>query len=141
LWKAAKPPEPDVSISSLLTVVNIRLLTATLASGAAFLTPVLANFDVYMVEVTDNVFHSSSQWWQVFEAQPRDCNEVLNNRLWFSSGDVSGDKEDVRCVGSGRDYKAPTDNIDVMEMNFSNEGPVYHWTLYNDQGRTMVGCK
>lgn len=119
----------------------MRLSIVALASRAAFLTPVLANFDVYMVDVTDNIFHTHTRAWQVFEAEPKSCDEVSSKPYWFTSGDVSGDKEGVRCVGSGCDYTPPADNIDILEMNFNNDGPVYHWTLYKDRGRTMVGCE
>ena len=113
----------------------------TLASYAALFTPALANFDVYMVDVYDRVFNSHSMGWQVFEAQPSSCDEVSSHDIWWASGDVSGDKTGVRCSGSGCNYKDPADNIDVLEMNFHSDPPVYHWTLYKDRGRTMVGCE
>jgi len=114
---------------------------ATLAACAA---SALANFDLYMVHRTlitpDGV--SEARLWQVFEAEPRDCNQVLNQRAWTTSSDVSGTKQGVRCVGSGCDYKPPADNIDVLEMNFHGGNTnVLHWTLYKDRGRTMVGCE
>ncbi|PQE28855.1 hypothetical protein CJF30_00003885 [Rutstroemia sp. NJR-2017a BBW] len=117
----------------------MKLSIVKLASFAALLTPVVANFDVYMVEAHERVFGSYQQAWQIFEAQPSSCDAVRSAAIWFRSGDVSGDKEGVRCSGSGCTYTAPAGDIDVLEMNFSNSPKVWHWTLYKDRGYTMVG--
>ncbi|EON96202.1 hypothetical protein UCRPA7_8305 [Phaeoacremonium minimum UCRPA7] len=102
---------------------------------------VTANFDVYMVErtIVTDVGVSINKVWQVFEAEPKNCDEVFAAKTFVNSGDVSGTKTGVRCAGSGCDYKPPPGNIDVLEMNFHGTDPVYHWTLYKDRGWTMVG--
>jgi hypothetical protein len=116
-----------------------------LAAYIALLSSVLANFDLYMVDETIIVPDfgvSESKVWQVFAAEPDNCGQVMNQRVWSTSNDVSGTKEGIRCVGSGCDYKADINNIDVLEMNFNGgAGNVLHWTLYKDRGRTMVGCE
>ena len=120
----------------------MRLPLATFAAAAALLSPVTANFDLYMVDeiiITDSGVYEAKVW-QVFEAEPS-CGQALNQRAWQTRSDVSGTKTGIRCVGGGCDYTANIDNIDVLEMNFSGSGNVLHWTLYKDRGRTMVGCK
>jgi hypothetical protein len=122
----------------------MRFSLVTLTASAALLSPVLANFDLYMVQETiaTDLGVSESKVWQVFEAEPTSCDQVMNQRVWSTSNDVSGTKTGVRCVGDGCDYRASIDNIDVLEMNFhGGDTNVLHWTLYKDRGRTMVGCK
>ena len=114
-----------------------------------------------MVErtIVTDVGVSINKVWQVFEAEPKNCDEVFAAKTFVNSGDVSGTKTGVRCAGSGCDYKPPPGNIDVLEMNFHGTDPVYHWSksrisntsilidltqfsaLYKDRGWTMVGCK
>ncbi|ATZ52230.1 hypothetical protein BCIN_08g00020 [Botrytis cinerea B05.10] len=116
----------------------MKLSAVKLASFAALLTPVIANFDVYMVDAYERVFKTHSRGWQIFDAQPS-CDQVKTAAIWWSYGDVSGDHEGVRCSGSGCDYTAPISNIDILEMNFSSLRKVWHWTLYKDRGFSMVG--
>ncbi|KKY34897.1 hypothetical protein UCDDA912_g05133 [Diaporthe ampelina] len=117
----------------------MKFSVRAVAFCAALLQPVAANFDVYMVDVYDAIFKSHTRGWQIFEAQPGSCIDVQNAPVFWDSGDVSY-KNGVRCKGSGCGYTPPADNIDQLEMNFSFlNGPVYHWTLYKDRGRTMVG--
>ncbi|KAK6593216.1 hypothetical protein H4I96_11151 [Botrytis cinerea] len=94
----------------------MKLSAVKLASFAALLTPVIANFDVYMVDAYERVFKTHSRGWQIFDAQPS-CDQV---KLQRSGG-------------------ATAINIDILEMNFSSLRKVWHWTLYKDRGFSMVG--
>ncbi|KAG6358206.1 hypothetical protein INS49_014090 [Diaporthe citri] len=90
----------------------MRFSALGITAYVALLQPVAANFDVYMVDVYDAIFKSHSRGWQIFEAEPGSCVDVQNAPVFWDSGD--------------------------MNFSFLN-GPVYHWTLYKDRGRTMVG--
>jgi hypothetical protein len=121
----------------------MKFSLGTVVACAGLISPVMANFDLYMVDQTIITPNGVSELkvWEVFEAEPN-CNQVMNQRAWSTSNDVSGTKEGIRCVGSGCDYKADIANSDVLEMNFNGgAGNVLHWTLYKDRGRTMVGCE
>ncbi|KAK7184819.1 hypothetical protein DPSP01_002208 [Paraphaeosphaeria sporulosa] len=60
------------------------------------------------------------------------CSQVLDARLVNDKKDVSGRNVGVRCRGDGCISDHSTDNIDLIEMHWSNT-PLYHWTLYKDR--------
>ncbi|KAF2838799.1 hypothetical protein M501DRAFT_992747 [Patellaria atrata CBS 101060] len=109
----------------------------TLAFMAATILPqVQANFDVYRTEWI--YINRPAIVWQFFEAEPSNCDQVVNTPIWEDHGDVSGSKLGVRCKGSGCGAQPPPDNIDELEIHTSNN-PLYHWTLYKNRGRSMIG--
>lgn len=113
----------------------MKLSILRICPWLAILPCVTANFDVYMVErtIVTDVGVSINKVWQVFEAEPKNCDEVFNARTFVNSNDVSGTKTGVRCVGSGCDYKPPAGNIDILEMNYHGSDPVYHWSKFELQ--------
>ena len=103
----------------------MKFVLATTAL-ASLLAPVLANFDVYIIqEVTNGV---ERKIYQAFESEPKSCEEVFANDVWTSKSDVNGKNTGVRCVGSGCDYKVSPSEITVLEMNFHGASPIYHWS-------------
>lgn len=106
----------------------------TVAFMAAALVPsIQANFDLYFVFGTT---YSGIPYerWQVFEAEPTDCEHIRSLPAWDSSADVSGNKVGVRCRGGEQgigcfDYDPP-EEIRQLEMHFSNE-PLYHFSKFN----------
>ena len=136
----------------------MQLSLPFLVAAASMLQPVLANFDIYMVDAYERVFKSHQRGYQIFEAQPSSCDEVRRRHIFWASGDVSGDKTGVRCTGSGCDYTLPAGNIEQLEMNFHGSSPTWHWSksdytagpeltltispaIYKDRGFSMYGCK
>ncbi|GAB1313576.1 Small secreted protein [Madurella fahalii] len=113
------------------TLSTIAFMVAALLPMAA-----QANFDVYRVEWI--YINRPSIGWQFFEAEPRNCDQVINTPVWEDHGDVSGSRLGVRCEGSGCGPTPPPNDIDELEIHTSNN-PLYHWTLYKDRGRSMVG--
>ncbi|KAL3426865.1 hypothetical protein PVAG01_00374 [Phlyctema vagabunda] len=104
---------------------------------AALMPQVSANFDIYFVD--DYSIIPTVRRYQVFEAQAN-CAQSQATRLFTQLDDVSGNKLGVRCKGGQGCYNgyAPADDIEQLEMNFGTN-PVYHWTLYKNADRYMVG--
>ncbi|KAH8591702.1 hypothetical protein B0O99DRAFT_675138 [Bisporella sp. PMI_857] len=116
----------------------MKISLVAISSWAALLPQVSANFDIYMVldySIIPNVVR-----WQVFDAEAS-CAQSEATRMFTQLSDVSGGKLGVRCVtgrtSCGNPY-APPEDIDQLEMNFRTN-PVYHWTLYKNGGRNMIG--
>ncbi|KAI9170572.1 hypothetical protein HJFPF1_00040 [Paramyrothecium foliicola] len=106
------------------------LLAATLLHQAQ------ANFDVYRVELT--WINRAAIVWQIWDSPPS-CQHIWDNMVYFENkGDVSGKKLGVRCKGSGCHQEKPPQDIEELEMHFSNN-PLYHWTIYKNRGRGMFG--
>ncbi|OBT68836.1 hypothetical protein VE03_02216 [Pseudogymnoascus sp. 23342-1-I1] len=111
----------------------------TIALAASILLPAAhANFDIYRVTRYRPLAQGGTDViWQAFKLPPS-CDLALKSAYWYDSSDVSGDKLGFRCKGSGCSAQAPADNIDQLEMHFRNN-PLWHWTIYKDRGRSMIG--
>ncbi|RYP11347.1 hypothetical protein DL765_007810 [Monosporascus sp. GIB2] len=101
-----------------------------------------ANFDVYMADEQTAI---PQVWpvWHIWDTDPN-CDEVLgDNPNYLGSDDVSGDNVGVRCDADDlRDcvsQSAPAEAIRILEMNFNNDDPIYHWTIYQDRNYDMIG--
>ncbi|KAH7353284.1 hypothetical protein B0T11DRAFT_300447 [Plectosphaerella cucumerina] len=101
-----------------------------LAPLAALTQVCTANFDIYRTEDT-GVVGGSSYAWAISAAEPS-CNEVRNQRTWYSTSNVSGNRLGINCVGSCA-FEDNVSGISRFEMHFSNN-PLFHWTLYRDRG-------
>ncbi|KAK2033142.1 hypothetical protein LX32DRAFT_690331 [Colletotrichum zoysiae] len=73
---------------------------------------------------------------QSFEAEAG-CDEAIHSPVWEDRRDVSGSKTGVRCKGSGCAPQPPANDIDELEMHFSNS-PLYHWIDGNAYGNCIV---
>ncbi|KAF2440891.1 hypothetical protein P171DRAFT_475406 [Karstenula rhodostoma CBS 690.94] len=75
--------------------------------------------------------NSLDHYWSVL---PHDwvCRDVLDARRLVDRKDVSGNKLGVRCNGDGCINDHSTDNLDLIEMHWTNI-PLFHWTLYKDR--------
>ncbi|KAM7219899.1 hypothetical protein V8F06_004754 [Rhypophila decipiens] len=114
------------------TLATIALAASSLLPGAH------ANFDIYRVkDIRPYAQAGTTTVWQIF-ASPPNCDSALYEGWWDDSRDVSGNKLGVRCWGSGCAQQAPVDQINGLEMHFSNN-PLYHWTIYKDRGYNMIG--
>ncbi|PPJ55120.1 hypothetical protein CBER1_01490 [Cercospora berteroae] len=112
---------------------QFALITATLA---ALLPSAFADFDIYYSTFAEGISQTSDTGFTIFDGEP-DCNDVFNNQMWGSFGDVSGSKVGFRCSGSGCTPSRDTnpENIDVLEMNFGDGG---HYTMYKDRDYALV---
>lgn len=105
----------------------MKSLSAALIPLLTVLPFATANFDLY--QVAENDIGGSFAAYAVFEAEP-DCNGVLNYPTSFWQGamdDVSGDKTGVRIEPTQAEAQKDPTQIDVLEMNFSEE-PSYHFS-------------
>ncbi|KAK4646082.1 hypothetical protein QC761_207195 [Podospora bellae-mahoneyi] len=127
-------------------------LQSLCAITLATLTPlVTANFDIYMAEEKTTV-GGPQVWpmWHIFDTDPT-CDDLADNPNYLGSDDVSGNKVGVRCESSSDPFNCavqhyPADGIDVLEMNFHSDPPVYHWkaymtmvAIYKDRNYDMYG--
>ena len=115
----------------------MKFCTKLLATWAALVSHVAADFDLYKVYQT---FYRPDvlvevKVWQVFAspAEPPNCTEVQRTRHWSDRVYVDGATYGVRCVGKGCHLdepfsNIPADDIDILEMSF---GPydLYHWSM------------
>lgn len=106
----------------MLITPLVLFLLALLHLGAA-------NFDVYQIQEINAVDGSIFQEWTVFPDKP-DCNEVFNypTEYWLDKDDVSGKKINVRCEPPQGCSSGKAERIDILEMNFNDKYPVYHWS-------------
>jgi hypothetical protein len=102
----------------------MHLSPQTIALWAALLPRVAADFNIYRVEW--NGPWKSAVVWQVFDGEPN-CDEAFRTPVFADSQDVSGSKMGVRCAGSGCAAFPSPEEIDQLEMHFSND-PLYHWS-------------
>ncbi|KAK1988140.1 hypothetical protein LZ30DRAFT_777005 [Colletotrichum cereale] len=115
--------------------MRFNLPTVALITTACVPRAVQANFDTHHVEWI--WINRPAILWQVFEAEAG-CDDAIHSPIWEDHSDVSGSKMGVRCKGSGCAPQTPANNIDELEMHFSNS-PLYHWTIYKNRGRSMMG--
>jgi hypothetical protein len=97
-----------------------------LAPLAALTQVCTANFDIYRTEDT-GVVGGSSYAWAISAAEPS-CNEVRNQRTWYSTSNVSGNRLGINCVGSCA-FEDNVSGISRFEMHFSNN-PLFHWSEF-----------
>lgn len=60
-------------------------------------------------------------------------------KRWPQRNDVSNGRYGIRCDGAGCDIKHSAWDIDILEMNFSQD-PAYHWTIYKDRASAANGA-
>ena len=85
-----------------------------------------ANFDLYHVSLSTGGVTDEFKGWHVYEAEA--TGDFTHEWVWRESGDVSGNKFGVRCVGSACDYSEVSEgeSLDIIEMNFNSEE--HHWS-------------
>lgn len=125
LFTILLPTSKHLDILTIPVTSIMKFSLAALAAGVALINTVSANFDVYRVTLDSHGIKKA--WWQVFEAEPKNCDEVINTKIIRDRSDVSGDKTGIRCKGSGCGEKPPPGEIEQLEMHFRND-PLYHWS-------------
>src|SRR6185312_9888083 len=98
-----------------------------LAPLAALTQVCTANFDIYRTEDRALV-GGVATGWDIHPGHPS-CDAVRSSKGWYDSGDVSGNKKGINCVGSCK-FEDRVDGISRFEMHFSNN-PLYHWSEFS----------
>ncbi|KAL1595911.1 hypothetical protein SLS60_009601 [Paraconiothyrium brasiliense] len=129
-----------------MSFANFSRFLVYLVALIVLVTPTVANFNVYRVDVNHHApmkRHArdlevnstmagttiSSHWSVVPEAWG--CQDFWNARKIGDSGDVSGNKLGIRCRGEGCESDHSSDSIELLEMHWTNV-PLFHWTIYHD---------
>ncbi|KAJ4344820.1 uncharacterized protein N0V89_012564 [Didymosphaeria variabile] len=109
-------------------------------------TPAVASFDVYRIDVlhhapmkrhardlevnTTIAGNTETTHWSVVP-HIWGCQDFGRAQHISDSKDVSGNKLGIRCRGDGCIHDHSTDNIELVEMHWTNK-PLFHWTIYHD---------
>ncbi|KAK2059977.1 hypothetical protein LY76DRAFT_604336 [Colletotrichum caudatum] len=107
--------------------MRFTLPTVALVAVACMPRVAQANFDIYRVEWI--WINRPAIVWQAFEAEVG-CDEAIHSPTG------------VRCKGSGCAPQPSANDIDELEMHFSND-PLYHWSQLplcgsRDRGASQV---